>query len=152
MKEIKNSREDCECLNNCFTTNILHNTVSDITKLIWLYSWTQGSNYHRGCGRDVHLCFTYLNVVILVHLLLGRKTMANLNNVLKRRAITLPINVHIVKAMILSNSHVWMWELDHKGGWAPKNRCFSTVVLEKTLGSPLDCKEIKPVNPKGKQP
>ena len=50
------------------------------------------------------------------------------------------------------SSHVWMWELDHKEGWAMKNRCFQTVVLEKTLESPLDCKEIKPVNPKGNQP
>ena len=45
--------------------------------------------------------------------------------------------------------HVWMWELDHKGGWAPKNWCFWTVELGKTLESPLGCKEIKPVNPKG---
>ena len=44
-----------------------------------------------------------------------------------------------------------MWELDHKESWAPKNWCFWTVVLEKTLESPLDCKEIKPVNPKGNQ-
>ena len=44
-----------------------------------------------------------------------------------------------------------MWEFDHQGGWAPKNWCFWTVVLEKTLESPLDCKEIKPVNPKGNQ-
>ena len=43
-----------------------------------------------------------------------------------------------------------MWEWDHKESWAPKNWCFLTVVLEKTLESPLDCKEIKPVNPKGK--
>ena len=50
-----------------------------------------------------------------------------------------------------SSSHVWMWELDHKG-WAPKNSCFQTMVLEKTLESPLDCKESKPVNPKGNQP
>ena len=50
-----------------------------------------------------------------------------------------------------SNSHVWMWELDHKESWASKNWCFWTVVLEKTLESPLDCKEIKPVNPKGYQ-
>ena len=49
-----------------------------------------------------------------------------------------------------SNSHVWMWELDYKEGWAPKNWCFWTVMLEKTLESLLDCKEIKPVNPKGK--
>ena len=45
-----------------------------------------------------------------------------------------------------SSSHVWLWELDHKESWALKNWCFSTVVLEKTLESPLDCKEIKPVN------
>ena len=50
-----------------------------------------------------------------------------------------------------SSSHVWMWELDHKEGWALKNWCFWTVVLEKTLESPLDCKEIIPVNPKGKR-
>ena len=50
-----------------------------------------------------------------------------------------------------SSSHVQMWELDHKKGWAPKNWCFWTVVLEKTLESPLDCKEIQPVNRKGNQ-
>ena len=50
-----------------------------------------------------------------------------------------------------SSSHVWMWELDHKESWAPKNWHFFAVVLEKTLESPLDCKEIKPVNPKGNQ-
>ena len=51
-----------------------------------------------------------------------------------------------------STSHVWMWELDHKGSWVPKNWCFWTVVLEKILESPLDSKEIQPVNPKGNQP
>ena len=50
-----------------------------------------------------------------------------------------------------SNSHEWMWELDYKEGWAPKNCCFWTVVLGKTLESPLDCKEIQPVHPKGDQ-
>ena len=50
-----------------------------------------------------------------------------------------------------SSSHVWMWELDHKESWAPKSWCFWTVVLEKTLESPLDCKEIQPVHPKGDQ-
>ena len=49
------------------------------------------------------------------------------------------------------SSHVWMWESDHKESWMPKNWCFWTVVLEKTLESPLHCKEIKPVNPKGNQ-
>ena len=51
----------------------------------------------------------------------------------------------------LSSSHVWMWELDYKESWLPKNWCFWTVVLEKTLESLLDCKEIKPVHPKGNQ-
>ena len=51
-----------------------------------------------------------------------------------------------------SSSHVWMWELDYKESWAPKNWCFWTVVLEKTLESPLDCKEIQPVHPKGNKP
>ena len=51
-----------------------------------------------------------------------------------------------------SSIHVWMWELYRKEGWMPKNWCFWTVVLEKTLESPLDRKEIKPVNPKGNQP
>ena len=51
-----------------------------------------------------------------------------------------------------SSSHVWMGELDHKEGWEPKNWCLQTVVLEKTLESLVDCKEIKPVNPKGDQP
>ena len=50
-----------------------------------------------------------------------------------------------------SSSHAGMWELDHKEGWVSKNWCFWTVVLEKTLESPLDCKEVKPVNPKGNQ-
>ena len=79
-------------------------------------------------------------------LLLGRKAMTNIYSVLKRGDITLLTKVLIVNAMIFS--HVLMWELDHKEGWAPKNWCFWIVVLEKTLESPL---EIKPVNPKGNQ-
>ena len=50
-----------------------------------------------------------------------------------------------------SSSHVWMWKLDYKESWAPKNWCFWTVVLKKTLESPLDCKEIQLVHPKGDQ-
>ena len=53
--------------------------------------------------------------------------------------------------MAFSSSYVWMWELDYKESWALRNWCFSTVVLEKTLESPLDYKEIQPVNPKGDQ-
>ena len=61
----------------------------------------------------------------------------------------MPTKVHLVEAMVFSSSHVWMWELDYKASWAPKNWCFWPVLLEKTLESPLDCKSIKPVNPKG---
>ena len=50
-----------------------------------------------------------------------------------------------------SSCHVWMWELDYKESWAPKNWCFWTVVLEKTLESPLNCNKIQPVHPKGNQ-
>ena len=85
-------------------------------------------------------------------LLLGRKAMTNIDTVLKIRDITLWTKVCLFKAMyFFSRSYVWMWELGHKEGWALKNWCFWTVVLEKTLESPLDCKEIKPVNPKGNQ-
>ena len=51
-----------------------------------------------------------------------------------------------------SSGHVWMWDLDYKESWVPKNWCFWTVVLEKTLESPLDCKEIQPVHSEGDQP
>ena len=85
------------------------------------------------------------------HLLLGRKVMTNLNSILKSRhyfANKGPSS----QSYGFSSSHVWMWELDHKNSWAPKNWCFWTVVLEKTLESPLDSKEIQPVHPKGDQP
>ena len=52
------------------------------------------------------------------------------------------------QSYVFSSSHVWMWELDYKESWAPKNWCFWTVVLEKTLESPLNCREIQPVHPK----
>ena len=84
-------------------------------------------------------------------LLLGRKAMTNLDSVLKSRDSALPIKGPHSQSYGFSSSHVWMWELDHKEGWTP-NWCFQTVVLEKTLRSPLDCKEIQPVNPKGNQP
>ena len=85
------------------------------------------------------------------HLFLGRKVMTNLDNILKSRDITFLTKVCLVKAMVFSSGHVWMRELDYKEGWAPKNWCFCTVVLEKTLESPLNCKEIQPVHPRGNQ-
>ena len=86
----------------------------------------------------------------LRHLLLGRKVMTNLDTILKSRVITLPTKVHTVKAMVF-HSHGQMWEVDHKEVWQPKKWCIQTMMLDKSLESPLDCK-IKPVNPKGNQP
>ena len=91
------------------------------------------------CSHEIKIC-----------LLLGRKVMTNLHSILKSRDITLPTKVHLIKAMVFP---VVMYgcELDYKESWAPKNWCFWTVVLKKTLESPLDCKEIQPVHPKGYQ-
>ena len=82
-------------------------------------------------------------------LLLGRKVMINLDSILKSRDI---INKGpSSQGYSFSSGHVWMWELDCKESWVPKNWCFWTVVSEKTLESPLDCKEIQPVHPKENQ-
>ena len=81
------------------------------------------------------------------HLLLGRKFMINLDSILKRRDISLPTNVLLVKAIIFP-VFIWMWELDYKESWVWKNWCLQTVVLEKTFESPLNFKEIQPVNTK----
>ena len=92
------------------------------------------------CSHEMKIC-----------LLLGRKTMTNLDSILKSRDIVLLTKIRIVKAMVFLSSYVWMWELDHKESWAPKNWSFWIVVLKKTLENPLDCKEIQLVNPKGNQ-
>ena len=81
-------------------------------------------------------------------LLLGRKAMTKLYSILKTAGITLPKKIHLVKDY--SSAHVWMWELDYKESWVPKNWCFWTVVLEKTLENPLDNKEIR-VHTRGNQ-
>ena len=86
------------------------------------------------------------------HLLLGRKAMTNPGSILKRQRHHFAGKDLYSQIYGFSSSHVQMWELDHKETWEPKNCCFRIVVLEKTLESPLDSKEIKPVNPKGNQP
>ena len=85
------------------------------------------------------------------HLLLGRKVMTNPDSVLKKWHY-LANKCPYSKSYVFSSSHVWMWELDCEESWALKNWCFWTVVLEKTLESPLDSKKIQTVNPKGNQP
>ena len=78
-------------------------------------------------------------------------SMTNLDSILKSREITLRTKIRIKQSYGFFSSHVYMCELDHKEGWTPKNWSFQTVVLEKILESPLDSKEIKPVNPEGSQ-
>jgi len=77
--------------------------------------------------------------------------MTNLDSILKKQRHYFANKGLSSQGYGLSSSHVWMWELDYKENWEPKNWCFWTVVLEKTLESPLDCKEIQLVHPKGNQ-
>ena len=84
-------------------------------------------------------------------LLLERKAMTNLDSVFKKQRHYFANKGPSSQGYGFSSSHVWMWKLDYKEGWVPKNWCFWTVVLEKTLESPLDCKEMQPVHPKGDQ-
>ena len=77
--------------------------------------------------------------------------MTNLDSVLKSRDITLPKKGPSHQGYGFSRGHIWMWELDYKESWVPNNWCFWTMMLEKTLESPLDCKRIQQVHPKGDQ-
>ena len=85
------------------------------------------------------------------HMLFGRKTDQPSQHIKKQRHYFADKGPCSQSYLDFSNSQVWMWELDHKEGWAPKDWCFWTVVLEKTLESPLDCREMQPVHPKGDQ-
>ena len=101
----------------------------------WLYFWVSKITADGDCSNEIQR-----------HLLLGRKVMTNLDSIIKSRDITLSTKVCLV-GYGFPTSHVWMWESDCKESWV-QNWCFWTVLLEKTLESPLDFKEIKPVNPK----
>ena len=96
-------------------------------------------NEDSDCNHEINRC-----------LLPGRKATTNLDSILKSR-YHFGDKGPYSQSYGFSSCYVWMWELDHKEGWVLKNWCFWTVVLEKTLESPLDSKEIKPVNPKGNQ-
>ena len=112
-------------------------TVETVTDFIWEDSKITADG---DCSLEINRC-----------LLLGRKVMTNVDSILKNRDITLPTKVCLSQGYGFSSSHVWMWELDCEEGWALKNWCFWTVVSEKNLESPLDCREIQPVHPKGDQ-
>ena len=85
------------------------------------------------------------------HLLLRRKAMTNIDSLLKKQRHHFADKCPSSQSHDFSSSHVWMWELDHKEGWVLKNWCFQTLVLEKTLESPLNCQKIQSVNPKRNQ-
>ena len=85
------------------------------------------------------------------HLLLWRKAMTYLDSILKKQRHYFVNKGPSSQSYGFSRSHVWVWELDYKESWTLKNWCFWTVVLEKTLESPLDCKKIQLVNPEGNQ-
>ena len=111
--------------------------------MIWVSEITADDD----CSHEIKKC-----------LLLGRKATTNLDSILKSRDITLPTKIHLVKAMVfpvvMCRCESWRrlkLKKDHEEGWGPKDWCFWTVVLKKTFQNPLDCKEIKSVNPKGNQ-
>ena len=103
-----------------------------------LFSWTPKSA-DSDCSHEIKKC-----------LLLGRKAMTNLDSILKSRHYFADKGPSC-QSYGFSSSHVWIWELGYKESWVLKNWCFWTMVLEKTLESPLDYKVIRPVNPKGNQ-
>ena len=106
---------------------------------VQLYFWGSKITADGDCSHEIKRC-----------LFLGRKAMTNLDSILKSRDITLPTKVGLDKAMVFP---VVMYgcELDYKESWVQKNWHFWTMVLEKTVESPLDCKEIIPVHPRGNQ-
>ena len=114
--------------------------VGEITEILRDFIfWGTKITADGDCSHEIKRC-----------LLLGRKAMANVDNILKRKDITLLRKIHENQAGFFS-SHVWMWKLEYKESWAPKNLCLWIMVLKKTLESPLDCKESQPVHPKGNQ-
>ena len=102
--------------------------VETVTDFIFLGSKI---NVDGDCSHQIKRC-----------LLLGRKAMTNLRQFIKKQRHHFADQGPYNQSYSFSSSHVWMWELDHKEGWVPKNWCLQIVVLEKTSESPLDCKEI----------
>ena len=143
-----NYKESWAAKNWCFWTVVLEKTLESPLANRWGKSRNSDRFHFLGskitvdgnCSHEIKRC-----------LVLGRKAMTNQDSILK-----IPW-YHFVNKNPYSQSHgfcsnhAWIWELDHKEGWALNHWCVETRVLEKTLESPLDSKEIKPVNPKGNQ-
>ena len=107
-------------------------TVETVADFIFLGSKITADD---DCSHEIKRC-----------LLLGRKVMTQPRQHIKKQRHSFANKGLFSQSSGFSSSHVWIWELDHKESWAPKNWCFLTVVLEKTLESPLECKEIQPVH------
>ena len=116
--------------------HFMGNRWGDSGHTVWLYFSGSKITADGDCSHEIKK-----------HLLLGRKVMTYLDSIIKSFANKGPSS----QGYGFSNGHVWMWEFNYKEGRAPKNWCFWTVVLEKTLESLLDCKGIQPVHPKGDQ-
>ena len=112
-------------------------TVETVADFIFLGSKITADG---DCSHEIKRC-----------LLLGRKVYDQSRQHIKKQRHDFVNKGQSSQSYGFSSSHVWMWELDYKESWAPKNWCFWTLVLEKTLESSLDCKEIQPVHPKGNQ-
>ena len=116
--------------------------------LAWKIPWMEEPGGLQSMG-SLRVGHDWSDLAVVV-VLLRRKVMTNLDSILESRDITFPTKVQLAKAGF-SSGHVWMWKLEYKESWVLKSWCFWTVVLEKTLESPLNCKEIQAVHPKGDQ-
>ena len=129
----------CSCLENARDGRAWWAAISGVTQSrTWLKRFGSNITADGDCSHEIKGC-----------LLLGRKAVTNVNSILKTRDLTLPTKIRIVKAMVFP---VVMYGCENwtiKKSWMLKNWCLQTVVLEKTLESPLDCKEIHPVHPNG---
>ena len=112
-------------------------TVETVSDLIF---WSSKITADGDCSHEIKRC-----------LLLGRKVMTNLDSIFKKQRHYFANKGPSGQCYGFSSGHVWMWELDCEESWVLKNWCFWAMVLEKTLESPLDCKEIQRVLPKGIQ-
>ena len=112
--------------------------------------WKQWQTLLWGTQKSVQMVTAAIKIKRCLPL--GRKAMTNLDSILKSRDITLLTKVCLFKALVFPVVMYGCESWDYKESWAPKNWCFWIVVLEKTLEGLLDCKEIKPVSPKGNQP
>ena len=115
-------------------------TVETVSDFIYLFIFGSKITADGDCSHKIKR-----------RLLLGRKVMTTLDNILKKQRHYFVNKGPSSQGYGFSSSHVWMWELDYKKSWVPKNWCFWTMVLERTLQSQLDCKEIQPVHFKGDQ-